>query len=165
MKKKVFLSYAHEDEKYKLELDKHLTVQKRNEVIDTWNDRKLVAGSEIDEEIKEELNSADIIILILSADFFASAYCYDKEMKRAIERHQCGEARIIPVIARKCDWLDSPLGKITALPIDGKSIASFADKDDAYMQIVLGIKEAIKELGWIDWINVYNFYRILRDFI
>ena len=86
-------------------------------------------------------------------------------MKRAIERHQCGEARIIPVIARKCDWLDSPLGKITALPIDGKSIASFADKDDAYMQIVLGIKEAIKELGWIDWINVYNFYRILRDFI
>lgn len=147
MKKKVFLSYAHEDEKYKLELDKHLAVQKRNEVIDTWNDRKLVAGSEIDEEIKEELNSADIIILILSADFFASAYCYDKEMKRAIERHRCGEARIIPVIARKCDWLDSPLGKITALPIDGKSIASFADKDDAYMQIVLGIKEAIKELG------------------
>lgn len=68
-------------------------------------------------------------------------------MKRAIERHQCGEARIIPVIARKCDWLDSPLGKITALPIDGKSIACFADKDDAYMQIVLGIKEAIKELG------------------
>ena len=53
MKKKVFLSYAYEDEKYKLELDKHLTVQKRNEVIDTWNDRKLVAGSEIDEEIKE----------------------------------------------------------------------------------------------------------------
>lgn len=146
MKRKVFLSYAHEDEKYKLDLDKHLSVQKHNEAIDTWNDRKLVAGNELDKEIKKELESADIIILILSADFFASAYCYYTEMGKAIERHKRGEATIIPVIARTCDWLESPLGQIVALPTDGKPIASFEDRDEAYMQVVSGIKDAIKNL-------------------
>lgn len=145
-KVRVFMSYAHEDEEYKDELDKHLAVQKRAGKIDTWQDRKLIAGSSIHEEIDKELMSADVIILLLSSDFFASDYCFETEMTKALEKNQKGENIIIPVIVRDCDWIDSPIGGITALPKDGKSIASFDDRDAAYMQIVAGIKSAIQEV-------------------
>lgn len=143
---KVFLSYSHEDEKYKQELDKHLAVQKRNGVIETWNDRKLLAGTHIHEEIDEKLVEADLIILLVSADFFASDYCYEKEMKKALELNEAGKNIIIPVIVRECDWLESPLEKLVALPTDGKAISTWKDKDGAYMNVVNGIKNAIHTL-------------------
>lgn len=144
---KVFLSYSHADEQYKQELDKHLAVQKRNGVIETWNDRKLVAGTYIHEQIDEKLVEADLIILLVSADFFASDYCYEKEMKKALELNKIGKNIIIPVIVRECDWLDSPLEKLVALPTDGNAISTWEDKDKAYMNVVNGIKDAIHTLA------------------
>ena len=145
-KVKVFLSYAHEDEAYKTELDKHLAVQKRGEKIQVWNDRELKAGKFIHDEIDEHLTESDLIILLLSADFFDSEYCYCVEMQKAIQLNEKGENIIIPVIVRPCDWLDSPLKQIVALPQDGKPINMWENQDEAYMNIVQGIKEAIAEI-------------------
>lgn len=142
----VFLSYSHVDEEYKISLDNHLAVQKRNNRIATWNDRKLIAGSYIHEEIDEELVRADVIILLLSADFFASDYCYGIEMKKALEIHEQGKNVIIPVIVRPCDWLDSPLKKFVGLPEDGKPISKWENQDEAYMSVVAGIKKAIEDI-------------------
>lgn len=141
---KVFLSYSHEDEEYKNELDKHLSVQKRSGRIETWNDRELVAGENIHQDIDDRLVEADIIILLLSADFFASDYCYSTEMGKALQLHEEKKNVIIPVIVRPCDWLDSPLKDIVALPTDGKAISSWENKDDAYVSVVNGIKTVIK---------------------
>jgi len=146
-KVKVFLSYSHKDESYKIALDNHLAVQMRNGVIETWNDRKLIAGSYIHEEIDEKLVKADVIILLISSDFFASDYCYEKEMTEALRLNKDGKNIIISVIVRDCDWLDTPLEKQTVLPEDGKSISSWANKDAAYMNVVQGIKKAIKEMS------------------
>ncbi len=71
---------------------------KRQAVITTWHDRRIVAGEDFDQEIDEHLQDADIILLLVSPDFLASDYCYKKEMARALEKHQNGEARVIPVI-------------------------------------------------------------------
>lgn len=144
---KVFLSYAHADEEYKKELDKHLAVQRKSGKIETWNDRKLVAGTHIHEEIDEKLVEADLIILLLSSDFFASDYCYGKEMTKALELNEQGQNIVIPVIVRTCDWLESPLKDIVALPEDGQPISKWEDADDAYMNVVKGIKKAIAELN------------------
>ena len=84
---KVFISYSHTDENYRKELEKHLSVLKRNGYIDTWTDRELIAGENWGTQIAKEIEEAKIILLLVSSDFLASNYCYDIEMKRAIERH------------------------------------------------------------------------------
>ena len=144
---KVFLSYSHRDEEYKKELDKHLAVQRKSGKIETWNDRKLVAGTHIHEEIDEKLIEADLIILLLSSDFFDSDYCYGRDMSKALELNDYGKNIIVPVIVRPCDWLDSPLRNIVALPEDGRPISKWGDVDEAYLNVVNGIKKAIAELG------------------
>ena len=109
----VFFSYAHEDEPLSRELVKHLGVLKRQGVIRDWHDRKITAGTEWKGQIDQHLNSAGVILLLVSPDFIASDYCYDIEMKRALERHDKGEARVIPVILRPVDgWHAAPFGKL-----------------------------------------------------
>ena len=100
----VFFSYSHEDEELRDQLEKHLAILKRQGVITGWHDRKIGAGTEWKDQIDEHLESAQVILLLVSADFLASDYCYDRELKRAMERHEAGEAREIPVILRSVDW-------------------------------------------------------------
>lgn len=142
----LFISYSHEDETYKEKLEKHLGLLKRNGIIETWNDRKIIAGEEWDKKIKEELENSHIILLLVSVDFLNSNYCYDVEIERAIEKHKKNEATVIPVIIRKCDWHETEFGKIQALPKDGKAVKSFDDEDEAFFSITEGIKQSIEKL-------------------
>src|SRR6187549_735200 len=100
---KVFISYSHSDEFYCKELEKHLSVLRRDGYIDTWKDRKIIPGEEWNNAISKELLSAKIILLLISSDFLSSDFCYDIEMKTAIERHNSNEAVVIPIILRFCD--------------------------------------------------------------
>src|SRR5947209_333656 len=100
----VFFSYAHEDEKLRLGLEKQLISLKRQGLITGWHDRKIVPGTDWANEIDTHLNTASIILLLVSPDFIASEYCYSIEMQRAMERHKSGEAHVIPIILRPVDW-------------------------------------------------------------
>jgi hypothetical protein len=144
--KTVFLSYSHRDEDFRDELEVNLKMLKRLGLIDVWHDRRIVAGSDVDHSISNELEKSDIILLLVSQYFIASDYCYDIEMTRAMERHHNGEAVVIPVILRVCDWHSAPFGKLLAVPKDGKAITKYADMGDAYLEIVMAIKEAIKKI-------------------
>jgi len=134
---KIFFSYAHEDEKLKIELEKQLSLLKWQGLIDIWHDRDISAGAEWAREIDQYLNTADIILLLVSPDFMASDYCYRKEMKRAMERHERGEARVIPVILRPIYWQGAPIGKLQALPPDGKPVTGsrWHDLDEAFFTV------------------------------
>ncbi|MGC4233623.1 MAG: toll/interleukin-1 receptor domain-containing protein [Niabella sp.] len=134
-KLKIFISYAHEDEAMKNDLDKHLISLKRSDKIDVWQDRILMAGTEWDSTIKKELEEADIILLLISVDFISSQYIWDKELKTALQKHENGTARIIPVILRECDWKDMPFAKLQALPTGAEPVSRFPDKDQAYTNI------------------------------
>ena len=123
--------------------EKNLTMLKRQGVIETFHDRRIAAGNEVDSSISAELERADVILLLVSTDFLASAYCYDIEMKRALERHEQGEARVIPVILRPCEWKEAPFGKLMATPRDGKPITSFPDLDTAFLQVTQAIRQAV----------------------
>lgn len=142
----VFISYSHEDEMYKDKLEKHLSILKRNNIIETWHDRKIVPGQEWNKKILEELESAQIILLLVSVDFLNSNFCYDIEIKRAVERHNNGEAVLIPIILRKCDWKETSFSKIQALPKDAEPVKSFHDEDEAFFSIIEGIKTSISSL-------------------
>src|SRR5260221_2084879 len=125
----VFYSYAHEDEPLREQLEKHLRLLSRQGLISEWYDCQIVAGMGWAQEIDEHLEVASIILLLISADFLASDYCYDIEMKRALERHQRGEARVIPIILRPCDWRSSPFAHLQCLPRDGKAVTTWQNLD------------------------------------
>jgi hypothetical protein len=138
----VFFSYSHADEALRDQLEKQLSMLKRQGVIDTWHDRRIGAGQDIDSSIDEHINSDDIILLLVSADFIASDYCYNVEMKRAIERHDRGEAIVIPVILRACDWRHAPFGRLNAVPLDSKPITQWPDIDEAILQVAKAVRDA-----------------------
>jgi hypothetical protein len=112
----IFFSYSHKDEALRDELETHLSMLKRQGFITTWQDRRIAAGDILDPMINAHLESADVVLLLVSPDFLASDYCYDKEMSRALERHEAGKCRVIPVILRPSDWHDAPFRKLLAAP-------------------------------------------------
>nr|WP_029133445.1 toll/interleukin-1 receptor domain-containing protein [Sedimenticola selenatireducens] len=142
----VFFSYSHQDEGLRNELEKHLSLLRRQGVIDIWSDHRISPGEELGGEIDQHLESADIILLLVSPDFLNSDYCYDIEMKRAMERHEHGETRVIPVILRPCDWQSAPFGKLKAIPNDGKPVTKHQTLDDAFLDITRAIRSVAQQL-------------------
>jgi len=142
----VFFSYAHRDETLRDELVKHLSPLQHQGVITAWHDRKITAGTEWAGAIDVHLQSAQIILLLVSADFMASAYCYDVEMQRAMARHEAKEARVIPVILRPVVWQGAPFGKLQALPTGGNPITTWSNQDTAFVNVVYGILTVVQEL-------------------
>ncbi len=143
----VFFSYSHKDEALRDQLETHLAMLKNQGLIDAWYDRRIIAGSDVDDSIFEKLETADIILLLVSSDFLSSTYCYSREMQRAMERHDAGEARVIPVILRHCDWHVAPFGKLMAAPRDGKPVTSWPDRDEALADVAKQIRKAVEAAG------------------
>ncbi|MGA7238646.1 MAG: TIR domain-containing protein [Bryobacteraceae bacterium] len=142
----VFISYSHEDERLKKELDKHLSVLKRQDIIRVWHDRMISPGSEWKRDLEIQLNSAELILILVSASFFASEFCYSEEMKEALARHRLGRAVVIPIIVRPTDWHLSPVGHLQALPKDGRAVIGWSNKDEAWANVADGVRRAIDNL-------------------
>ena len=141
----IFFSYSHVDEALRDRLEVGLAMLKRQGLIDAWHDRRIPAGDDIDSSISEALEQADVVLMLVSPEFLASKYCYDVEMKRALERHGLKEARLIPIILRQCDWKQSALAKLKAIPKDGKPITKWADIDEAFQDVVESIRAALPQ--------------------
>jgi tetratricopeptide (TPR) repeat protein len=160
---KIFFCYAHEDEALLNQLKAHLRPLQRQGLIDLWHDRNISAGTEWEQKIKEHLDSAQIVLLLVSPDFMNSDYCYSIEMQRAIERHEQGETRVIPVILRPVYWQGAPFGKLQALPTDAIPVTSskWHDLDEAFFHVAEGIRKAIVELPakskeqWLEEADVF----------
>ena len=144
---KVFFSYSHKDEALRDDLATHLSLMKRRGVIEAWHDREITAGSEWANAIDDNLNAADIILLLVSANFLASDYCYDIEMQRAMERHEAKEARVIPIILKPSDWSDAPFGKLQALPKNAKAVTTWQDQDEAFLNVAQGIRRVVEDIA------------------
>ncbi len=127
----------------------HLRPLHRQGLIEIWHDRDISAGTEWEHEISQHLNNAQIILLLVSPNFMASEYCYSIEMKRAIERHEQGDALVIPIILRHVDWEGVPFYKLQALPNDSKPVLSRAwrNADEAFVTIAQAIR---KEISTVD---------------
>ncbi len=141
-----FISYAHEDEKLKLELDKHLKPLERQNLIETWHDGKISAGSEWNKVISDRMKNADIVLLLISIDFINSYYCYEVELEEALELHDAKRARVIPVILRTCLWNHTPFAKLQALPKDATAVAVWSNRDEAWTNVAGGVRQVAEEL-------------------
>ena len=143
----IFFSYAHEDEKLRDELEKQLSILRWLGIISEWYDRDIHAGTEWEHEINAHLDTAQLILLLISPDFLASHYCYSIEMTRALERHNAGEAYVIPIILRPVDWEGAPFSNLQVLPTDAQPVTSWSDRDAALLNVIKGIRKAIEDLN------------------
>src|SRR5215469_1782194 len=137
----VFISYAHEDEALKVELEKHLALLRKQGLITVWHDRDISAGTDWVHEINTRLDAAHIILLLISASFLASDYCYSVEMKQAMRQHESGLALVIPIILRPVDWKDAPFSNLQALPTNARPVTGrgWRNRDEAFANIAQGI--------------------------
>lgn len=144
----IVVCYAHDDEKYLQRLQQHLRALQRQEPISVWCDRSISPGATWENEILAHLESAQIILLLVSRNFMDSDYCWNVEVKVALERSGRGEARVIPIIIEPVFWRDGPLGKLQALPKDGKPIRSpsWHSQDEAFFEVAEGIHSVIEEI-------------------
>jgi hypothetical protein len=142
----LFFSYSHKDEALRDELATHLRLLERRGLISSWHDRRISAGTEWKDEIDRHLKTADIILLLVSSYFINSDYCWDVELELAMQRHESGEARVIPIVLRPVNWRGTVFGKLQALPRDAKPITSWTDPHEAFADVALRIEEAIEEL-------------------
>jgi len=142
----VFISYSHKDQGLREELEKHLTILRRQGVITMWHDRRITAGTEWRGAIDENLMSAGLILLLISPNFMASDYCYDLEMERALLRHESRQARVVPVILRQVMWDKAPFAKLQALPTDGKAVRTWESLDAALDNVARGIRAVVESI-------------------
>jgi len=142
----MFISYSHKDERFREQLEEHLHALKRRGLIEAWQDRRIAPGQEWEDAIHENLEASGIVLLLVSSSFLASQYSYDKEMKRALEKHESGEARVIPVILRPVDWSDAPFARLQALPRNGRPVTRWSNRDEAWLDVARGIRQAVEEL-------------------
>jgi hypothetical protein len=147
---RVFISYAHADKNFRDRLDVHLANLKNQGVIDAWYDGDLLLGQEWEPIILRELNTADIILLLISPEFMASSFIYTKEFAQVMERHEAGEAVVIPVLLRPVDYISAPFARLSAVPLNAKKqlqpIATWRDKDVALVRVAEGVMRAIQRL-------------------
>src|SRR5215218_1206323 len=143
---RIFCSYAHEDEERLNVLREWLRGLERQGLIEWWHDREIVPGWEWEETIDKNLRTAEVILLLVTPDFMASDYVYEEEIDRAIERHEGGEARVIPIMVRPADWEWASFGKLQALPKDAKPITTWLNQDEAWLDVIRGIRKAVKKL-------------------
>ena len=150
MAKKAFVSYSHEDKEICNDLCVHLANLINDGLLEVVRDCDMLSGDKLDEWITERLENCCLFLLLISPDYFASDSC-QREMKRALERNERGDARVIPIIVRPCDWKNSPLQSILALPHEGKPITEWENKDQAYLNIICELRRMLEDepsRGW-----------------
>ncbi len=137
---KAFISYSHRDGKALERLHTHLATLRRENRITAWYDHEVLAGDDIDSQINAQLSDSELFLALISPDFLASNYCYEKEMTEALERHERGTLRLIPIILEPCDWKTTPLGKLKALPKDGKPISTWKNENIAFLDVITELR-------------------------
>jgi hypothetical protein len=139
----IFYCYAHKDKDLRDALYTHLSTLRRKGLIREWYDGEILPGTEWNDAIADQMSRAEIILLLVSPDFIASDYCYEKEVGKALERHEAGVACVIPILLRPVDWEETSFSKLQMLPIGAKAITLWPDRDEAFDNVARGVRKVV----------------------
>ena len=140
---KAFISYSHKDENYLERLKVHLAQIKRDGLLTEWTDKEIHAGENLDNNIDNALSNSEIFLALISPDYIASNYCYEKEFETAQKMQDDGKLIIVPIILEPCDWQKTPFGNLKAIPKDGKSVSEFTNQNIAFLNIIDELRRLI----------------------
>jgi nucleoside phosphorylase len=142
----IFISYAEKDAELEEELETHLALLKHQQIISPWHNRQIGLGREKDKEFDSHIDTAQIILLLVSPRFMASNYADEQEMTRAMQRHANGQARVVPILLRPTDVKNAPFSNLQGLPRNNKPVVLWSDRDQAWLKIVQEIRDLCEEL-------------------
>lgn len=142
----LYVSYAAADEVLQIQLANHLTLLERQGVITSWSSHQILPGDDRTQTIHRQINTADIILLLISAHSLSDDTCYHLEIQRAMDRHQSGDARVIPILLRPVDWQGAPFSQLHFLPKNHQPVTTWHNQDEAFQEIATGIREIALEL-------------------
>lgn len=143
---RIFVSYSHADEAERVRLDVHLAPLAREGLIDSWCNRVITPASDWERDIESGLAAADIVIILVTADFVASSYCFEKELAEALRRHHEDGVRILPVLVKPVDFAHMPFGRFQALPRNLRPVSTWDDADAAWLEVALGVRELVEDV-------------------
>ena len=141
--KNAFISYSHKDLEYLDLLHTHLATLRREDLINVWYDREILAGDAFNDVILDELLKSELFLALISPYFLSSNYCYEKEMAKAIELQQQGKLRIVAIILEPCDWKHTLLKQFKVVPKDGLPVAEWKNKNSAFLDVVTEIRRIL----------------------
>ena len=143
---KTFISYSHQDETWLNQLKTHISPLVRKGEISIWSDHEILAGQALNSEIKKNMASAELFLLLLSPAYFASDYCMDVELKHALTRYQSKSVKIVPIIVEACNWQSIPeLNDLKIIPKDAKPISRWEDHNTAFVEVVGEITRLVSD--------------------
>lgn len=144
---KVFCSYSHRDRELKEALEKHFASLKlAGRISEFWSDDHITAGTMFDPRIRDQLDSSEIVLLLLSADYFSSNYCWNVEARAAMQRHETAKARVVPVLLRDVKWEVTSLKNYSVVPRNLKPVTLWLDLDQAFRQVVDEVDSVVDEI-------------------
>lgn len=140
---RVFYSYSHKDAEWRQRVSTYLAPLKHQDRIVEWHDREVAPGTDWNTEISAQLESANLIVFLISADFLASDYCFGIERVRALERLKRGEVKVAPILLKPCLWQESVFSALQFIPRDNKPVSSWASADDALLAVANEIRAIV----------------------
>lgn len=147
---KIFFSYATsalQDKQLFDELTSHLILLKRQHLVDEWYNSEMSNNRVTAKFLETRLNMVDIIILLISADFFASDHCYDFEMQLALELSRTKGIHLIPILLSHSEWDTTPLHKYQPLPASRIPIIDSSNRDAVFSEIAREIRLVVQEVS------------------
>jgi hypothetical protein len=142
----IFCSFSHRDSKYRDELEVHLANLRAQGLVEVWHDRLIKPGTDWALDIDHNLDQANVVLLLVSADFMASQYCMGIELRRALDRQKTEGVRVVPILVRECDLKGAPFTNLQWLPTGSKPVKKWTDRDSAWTNVVGGIRTVVEEL-------------------
>lgn len=144
---RIFVSYARVDEPHRLRLAVHLAPLVREGLVDVWCDQAVAAGSDWERDIQHELATADIVMLLVTPDFVASDYCFERELPEVLRRNEEDGLCVLPVLVKSVDLVNLPIGRFQGLPTDLWPISAWRDADEAWLRVARDVRNAAEELA------------------
>lgn len=142
----VFYSYSRHDLTSMTELDGWLSEMRSKALIKTFWDQRIDPGREWHSEITEELRDADVVLFLVSPNFLTSRYCQQIELPKTLELHNYNLVRAIPVILRSCEWHETSLSRLQAIPKGGIPVADWSDRNEAWGEVTRSIHSVVKQV-------------------
>ncbi len=136
---------APEDTGWLIQWERHLLPLQLAGHLHLWSERLILAGEDRLQQMTRQVDQADLIVFLLSSDFFVSDECITL-MEQALARHHNKQVMLVPLLLRPSTWQDSPLGSFSCLPSQEQAITTEDDADEAFQNCVEGIREICSTL-------------------
>jgi hypothetical protein len=141
----VVIFHSPKDDDMREELETHLALLRRGKVISSFSARSIELGADKAQEVAAHVASARVFLVLISPSFLASDFYDGPEFTQAVARGDRGEAIVVSIYLKTCDWATTSLHRLQGLPRDGVPVAK-RDHDEAFTEVARELRHLVEKL-------------------